>query len=112
PPPEEPADKRAERERLGRALEEAKNELSAAVQAWDEAHKRLGETSTEREQLLQARKTAEAERDTVKSEREQAARERDQAQERLGELKARLSEVEQKVGAAREDGALALLGWL
>lgn len=112
PPPEEPADKKAERERLGRELEEARKKLGEVERARDDAQQRLGETSTEREQLLAARKTAEAERDTARSEREQAAKERDQAQERLGELKARLAEVEQKVAAAREDGALALLGWL
>ena len=112
PPPEEPADKRAERERLGRELEEARKKLSEVERARDDAQRRLGETSAEREQLLAAKKTAAGDLERAERQRDEALAERARSEKRLEELKVRLGEVEGKVGAAREDGSLSLLGWL
>ena len=112
PAPEETPERRAERERLVRELEELKQKVGELERALEDARARLAGTSAEREELLAARSAAERLRDANAKERDQAISDRDAAQRRLEETKGRLAEAEAKLGQARADGARSLLAWL
>lgn len=105
PPPAEPEDKRQERERLAREAGELRQQV-------EDLRKELADVRQTREALEREREAARRERAELDGRLAEARAEVDRTLARVEEARAAREGAEGKLTAARDDGALALLGWL
>lgn len=105
PAPVEPEDKKQERERLAR-------ELADATRTIDDLKKEVSDAKLGRDAFERERDLARKERAELQAQLAELKAEVGRLEARLGEAKAARERAEGKLTQARDEGALALLGWL
>lgn len=105
PAPVEPEDKRQERERLAREVDQLKQQVEDLKKEAADARQARDALDRERDGLKREKADAEARLAEARAEVEKV-------QGRVEEARAARERAEQKLGEARDAGALALLGWL